>query len=92
MGCVANYCNWLVWSVYLHQVITGTEANTTLHAEANVCGDEGVCGKNNEGKEGNSDIIEGNHICQFYLNTFIHIITEADFLQLWGSPFWFFIY
>jgi hypothetical protein len=73
MDSIANYCYWLWESVFPHKMVTGIAADTLSETEAAILGDEGTCGKSSEGKEGNSDIIKINYICEFLL--FCYLLT-----------------
>lgn len=75
MDSITNYCYWLGWSVFPHKMVTGIAADTLSETEAAILGDEGTCGRSSECKEGNSDIIRRNYICDFFVLLFINLFT-----------------
>jgi hypothetical protein len=71
---IANYCNWLEWSVFLREVVTGTAANTLSQTKASVSGNEGTCGKSSEGKEGNFDVLLTHLFVCLFVCLFIYLL------------------
>jgi hypothetical protein len=70
MGGIANYCHWLEWSAFLCEVVNGTADDTVSQTEASVPGNEGICGKGSEGKEGNFHVL----LAYLFIYYFIYLL------------------